>query len=118
MSPRNATSSPWLRAIDIFVLPSLSEALSNSLMEAMSTGCCPVASEVGGNPELVEDGRSGLLFPAGDSRALAACLTRLLEDPALRRDLAGAAAVRMRTHFSRAAAVRTMASIYDDYLRS
>ena len=109
---------PWLRAIDIFVLPSLSEALSNSLMEAMSTGCCPVASEVGGNPELVEDGRSGLLFPAGDSRALAACLTRLLEDPALRRDLAGAAAVRMRTHFSRAAAVRTMASIYDDYLRS
>jgi L-malate glycosyltransferase len=107
---------PWLRAIDIFVLPSLSEALSNSLMEAMSTGCCPVASDAGGNPELVEDGRSGLLFPAGDSRALAACLTRLLDDPPLRRRLADGAAIRMRTNFNRAAAARTMASIYDEYL--
>jgi glycosyltransferase involved in cell wall biosynthesis len=107
---------PWLRAIDIFVLPSLSEALSNSLMEAMSTGCCPVASEVGGNPELVEEGRTGLLFPTGDSRALAACLARLLDDPPLRRQLAAAAAERMRDRFTRAAAAQTMAAIYDEYL--
>ncbi|MCU1232172.1 MAG: glycosyl transferase, group 1 [Candidatus Solibacter sp.] len=107
---------PWLRAIDIFVLPSLSEALSNSLMEAMSTGCCPVASEVGGNPELVEDGRNGLLFPADNARALAACLTRLLDDPPLRQRLAAAAAARMRERFTRAAAARTMAAIYDEYL--
>src|SRR5208283_4521864 len=52
----------WLSQIDIFVLPSRSEALSNSLMEAMACGCCPIASRVGGNPELVEDERNGLLF--------------------------------------------------------
>jgi glycosyltransferase involved in cell wall biosynthesis len=108
--------APWLRAIDIFVLPSLSEALSNSLMEAMSCGCCAVASEVGGNPELVEDGRSGLLFPAGDSRALAGCLTRVLEDDALRRRLGSNAAVRMRTEFTRGASARAMAAIYEEYL--
>jgi glycosyltransferase involved in cell wall biosynthesis len=114
--PAERDVAPWLRAIDIFVLPSLSEALSNSLMEAMSCGCCPVASEVGGNPELVEDGVSGLLFPAGDSRTLAARLTRLLEDPPLRHRFAAAAAARMRSHFTRAAAARTMAAIYDEYL--
>ena len=41
----------WLSATDIFVLPSRSEALSNALMEAMSCGCCPMATRVGGNPE-------------------------------------------------------------------
>ncbi len=56
-TPQVAT---WLRGIDIFVLPSLHEALSNSLMEAMACGCCPVASNVGGNPELVQDGHTGL----------------------------------------------------------
>jgi glycosyltransferase involved in cell wall biosynthesis len=107
---------PWLRAIDIFVLPSLSEALSNSLMEAMACGCCPVASDVGGNPELVADGTSGLLFPAGDSSALAATLARLVEDAALRRRLAGKAVDRMRTSFTRALSARAMGAIYDEYL--
>jgi len=59
--------APWLRAMDIFVLPSMSEALSNSLMEAMGCGCCPVASDTGGNPELVQDGATGLLFSVGDA---------------------------------------------------
>ena len=71
--------APWLRAMDIFVLPSLSEALSNSLMEAMGCGCCPVASDTGGNPELVEDGETGLLFPVGDAEALAERLARLVD---------------------------------------
>src|SRR5690606_11784661 len=72
-----------LRGIDIFVLPSYSEALSNSLMEAMASGCCSVASEVGGNVELVENGRSGLTFPARDAPALASCLGRLIDSPEL-----------------------------------
>jgi glycosyltransferase involved in cell wall biosynthesis len=114
--PAERDVAPWLRAIDIFVLPSLSEALSNSLMEAMSCGCCPIASDVGGNPELVEDGSSGLLFPAGDSRALAAALSRLVNDASLRQRLAANAAARMRTHFTRDAAARAMAAIYDEYL--
>jgi glycosyltransferase involved in cell wall biosynthesis len=98
--------------MDIFVLPSLSEALSNSLMEAMACGCCAVASEVGGNPELVEHGQTGLLFPAGDSLALAAALESLLDSPALRHRLAGAGAGFIREGFSSQAAARRMGRIY------
>jgi glycosyltransferase involved in cell wall biosynthesis len=104
--------APWLRAVDIFVLPSLSEALSNSLMEAMACGCCAVASEVGGNPELVEHGKTGLLFPAGDSGALAAALQSLVEIPALRQRLAESGAGFLRGRFSRQAAARRMGQIY------
>jgi L-malate glycosyltransferase len=105
-----------LRRIDIFVLPSLSEALSNSLMEAMAAGCCVVASKTGGNPELVTDQQSGLLFPPGDSAALAACLNLLLRNAALRARLAAAAAERMRTGFTIERAARRMAEIYQQVL--
>ena len=64
----------WLNAIDIFVLPSLSEALSNSLMEAMACGCCVAASRVGGNPELVAHGETGMLFEPRDAAGLAEVL--------------------------------------------
>jgi glycosyltransferase involved in cell wall biosynthesis len=108
--------APWLRAIDIFVLPSLSEALSNSLMEAMACGCCAVASAVGGNPELVEDGATGLLFPAGDADALAAQLRELIGDAGLRRRLAESGALLMREKFTRASAARAMGDIYREFL--
>ncbi len=106
--------APWLRAMDIFVLPSLSEALSNSLMEAMACGCCAVASDAGGNPELIEPGQTGLLFPAGDSRALAAALDALLENPPLRQGLAQAGAAFIHDGFSSQAAARRMGRIYAD----
>ena len=55
----------WLRKIDIFVLPSYSEAFSNSLLEAMACGCAVVGSRVGGTPELTGSNEErGLLFPA------------------------------------------------------
>ena len=104
--------APWLRAMDIFVLPSLSEALSNSLMEAMACGCCAVASDVGGNPELVADGHTGLLFPAGNSRALAAILESLVENQALRARLAEAGCGWIHEGFSSEAAARRMGRIY------
>src|SRR5207244_161276 len=72
--PATRDVGAWLREIDIFVLPSLSEAFSNSLMEAMASGCCVVASRVGGNPELVVEGETGLLFRAADSADLARSL--------------------------------------------
>jgi L-malate glycosyltransferase len=105
-----------LRSIDIFVLPSISEALSNALMEAMACGCCAVASEAGGNPELVRNRENGLLFPPGDSEALAACLEVLLGDPALRARLAAAGAERMRKEFSIESAVARMEEIYNAVL--
>jgi glycosyltransferase involved in cell wall biosynthesis len=108
--------APWLRAMDVFVLPSRSEALSNSLMEAMGCGCCPVASNTGGNPELVQDEETGLLFPVGDSEALADRVTRLVDHPDYRRRLAASAHRRMHQQFTREQAARTMAGIYQDFL--
>jgi glycosyltransferase involved in cell wall biosynthesis len=106
----------WLRVMDIFVLPSLSEALSNSLMEAMACGCCAIASGAGGNPELVRDGETGLQFPVGDALSLATCLQRVLDDAEERRRLGENAARLMRDHFSRETAAQAMGAIYTKYL--
>jgi glycosyltransferase involved in cell wall biosynthesis len=108
--------APWLRTIDVFVLPSLSEALSNSLMEAMACGCCAIASDVGGNPELIAHGQTGLLFPSGDAGALAARLDLVLRDAELRRRLAVNAERRMHTEFTREIAARRMGEVYLEFL--
>lgn len=88
-----------LASTDIFVLPSYSEGLSNALQEAMASGCACVASDVGGNRFLIQNGVSGLLFPAGDREALRAHLRRLIEDPAKRRSLGEAAQKRIEEMF-------------------
>ena len=88
-----------LQATDIFVLPSYSEGLSNALMEAMASGCACIASDVGGNAFLIENGVSGLLFPAGDRAALQAHLRRLIEDPAKRTSMGRAAQRRIEEEF-------------------
>jgi glycosyltransferase involved in cell wall biosynthesis len=107
----------WLEAMDIFVLPSRSEALSNSLMEAMACGCCAMASRVGGNPELVDEGKTGLLFELGDARGLAGQLRRLIEQPQLRLAMAAAGAEKLSRHFSIEASSNRMQQIYDEFLR-
>jgi len=109
-------SARWYRSIDLFVLPSTSEALSNSLMEAMACGCVPVVSDVGGNPELVTDDENGLLFPARDAGALAECLRRLMADPGLRHRMAARCQTQMRQEFARAAMAGRMAELYEDLL--
>jgi glycosyltransferase involved in cell wall biosynthesis len=106
----------WLRAIDVFVLPSLSEALSNSLLEAMSSGCCAVASSAGGNPELIEHGHTGLLFPPGDSESLATQLASVAADRQLRERLAEAGSSYVRAKFCTARSVARMQEIYMGYL--
>jgi glycosyltransferase involved in cell wall biosynthesis len=68
---------------DVCVLPSLSEGLSNALIEYMAAGKAVVATAVGGNVEVVKDGVNGLLVPAKDPAALAVAIMKLLEDPAL-----------------------------------
>jgi glycosyltransferase involved in cell wall biosynthesis len=65
----------------VCVLPSRSEGLPNALLEAMAAGVPVVATNVGGTPEIVQDGRTGLLVPPGDPAALAAGITRVLDDP-------------------------------------
>lgn len=106
----------WLRLMDVFVLPSRTEALSNSLMEAMASGCACAASSVGGNPELIEDGETGILFPPGDAQALAAALGRLLDDAALRARLVARAVRTVQMRFSAEKAANRMAEIYTEIL--
>src|SRR3989338_1506200 len=89
-----------LKTTDIFVLPSYSEGLSNALMEAMASGCAVIASDVGGNAFLIQNGVSGFLFPAGDRAALRAHIERLLEDATKRRTLGVQARKRIDEHFS------------------
>jgi glycosyltransferase involved in cell wall biosynthesis len=89
-----------LSRTDVFVLPSYSEGLSNALMEAMASGCACIASDVGGNAFLIQNGVTGFLFPAGDQEALAAHIRRLVEDPAKRLMLGQAARRRIDERFS------------------
>jgi glycosyltransferase involved in cell wall biosynthesis len=114
--PATPRVANWLHAIDIFVLPSLSEALSNSLMEAMACGCCVAASRVGGNPELVAHGETGMLFEARDAAGLAEVLGLLVRDPVRRGELALNAARLIPGRFSLAAAARRMGEIYSALL--
>jgi L-malate glycosyltransferase len=114
--PATDEVSARLHELDIFVLPSLSEAFSNSLMEAMACGCAVAASRTGGNPELVKDGETGLLFNPGDAADLADKLARLLENPVLRRSVAEAGQSFLRGRFSMQESTRKMEQIYQDFL--
>ncbi|HKY20060.1 MAG TPA: glycosyltransferase [Vicinamibacterales bacterium] len=114
--PATTRVADWLRSIDVFVLPSRSEALSNSLMEAMACGCAVVASRVGGNVELVQDGRTGLLFESGNADELSLALRRLIENQDLRSQLGDAAAREMREAFSLQRSAGRMAEIYSALL--
>jgi glycosyltransferase involved in cell wall biosynthesis len=106
----------WLHTIDIFVLPSLSEALSNALMEAMACGCCVIATRIGGNPELVSHENTGLLFEAGDAAGLAAQLDRVLADKSLRERLAAGGSRFIRENFSTQTSAARLAEIYSAVL--
>ena len=110
--PTTNRVTDWLQKIDIFVLPSLSEALSNSLMEAMACGCAVTASSVGGNVELVQPDVTGLLFPPGDAAALAANLRTLVQNEALRKRLAENASRFILEGFSLQQSAARMTEIY------
>lgn len=114
--PAAADVAGWMRAIDIFALPSYSEAFSNSLLEAMACGCAVVGSRVGGTPELTGDDERGLLFPSGDAAGLAARLSQLAESPLLRRELAARAARFAREKLSIEIAARRTGEIYEKLL--
>jgi glycosyltransferase involved in cell wall biosynthesis len=111
--PATSQVAQALQSIDIFVLPSISEALSNALMEAMACGCAVIASNIGGNLELVSSGENGLIFQAGNAADLADKLSMVLARSDLRRKYAQAAARRIANDFSLTASVERMQNIYD-----
>jgi glycosyltransferase involved in cell wall biosynthesis len=115
--PATGQVAEWLRAIDIFVLPSRSEALSNSLLEAMACGCCPVASRVGGNVELIRHGENGMLFEAGDVDQLSNVLVTLVELRVLREQLAAKARLTAE-QFSIRSSARRMEEIYTELIEA
>ncbi|HYG72206.1 MAG TPA: glycosyltransferase family 4 protein, partial [Actinomycetota bacterium] len=81
-----------LRRADVVVRPTLTEGMSLTVLEAMASGACVVASNVPGNAELIAHGVNGLLAPAGDRAAFAAQLRRAVDDPRERRRLGERAA--------------------------
>lgn len=89
-----------LAALDVSVLTSLSESLSNVIMESMAAGVPVVAARIGGNPELVRDGAAGFLVPSGDDEAFAAALGKLLENGGLRARLGARAKSEAKSRFS------------------
>ena len=97
----------------IVVLPSLSEGLSNSLLEAMGAGIPVIAAKVGGNPEIVEDGVTGILVPAKDSSALASAMCTLLDDPELARQMGAAGMRRVAERFGVDRAVDEVEQLYE-----
>ena len=106
----------WMRQIDIFVLSSDTESFPNALLEAMACGCCVVASDVGGVPELVRNGDNGLLFEPGSVDQLTQILTALAVDADRRRALGAEAARTARAEFSIERNVASIERVYDSFL--
>jgi glycosyltransferase involved in cell wall biosynthesis len=105
-----------LRASDLFVLPSRSEAFPNGVVEAMAAGLPVVASNVGGIPELIEDGRNGILVPVGDADALATAIIGLLDDSARARAIATRARETIEQGYSFDRMVASFEALYADTL--
>ncbi len=105
-----------LAACDVFALPSLYEGSSLAVLEAMAAGRAVVSSAIGGTDELIEDGRSGLLVEPGDAVGLAAALRRLIEDPALREELAGRARERVERDLTRRRMAARVTGVYEELL--
>ena len=107
----------FLRACDIFVLCSRSEAFSNALLEAMACGCCAIGSRVGGTSELIGNDERGLLFRTGDVGDLVEKLVALIRNEPLRRKFGTRAADFAKTKLNIEIAARRMAEIYELMLR-
>ena len=105
-----------LACMDVFVLPSLGEGISNTVLEAMATGLPVIATRVGGNPELVQDGVTGLLVSVADVPALAAAIVELLDDPARCDQMGRAAVQRVTTDFEWERTVSAYLGVYDELL--
>lgn len=103
-----------LPAFDVFALPSRTEGLSIALLEACASGTPVVATRVGGNPEIIRHGETGLLVPVDDDDAMAAALLDLLGDPGSRAHYAAAAKAWVHTHASIDALAEAYVAFYRD----
>lgn len=108
---------PYLEAADIFALPSVSEGISNALLEAMSAGLACVATPVGGNAEALDNGACGVLLPPRDESAWAAALAELGTDSQRRERLGAAARQRVRERYDFSVVGSQYESLYRELTR-
>ncbi len=106
----------FLQAADCFVLPSLQEGMPNSLLEAMACGLPPVATRIGGVEDIIQDGENGVLVNAGDSKALAEGLSRLLAVRNRRDTIAGNALRTIQDTFSLDSIIPKYLELYEKVL--
>jgi glycosyltransferase involved in cell wall biosynthesis len=102
-----------LHSFDVYVLCSITEGLSLSILEAMAAGCPVVATNVGGNPELLDEGRAGILTPSRDPETLAHAIVRLLRSPTEREAFAQAGKDRASEYFDVRSVTRRLESLYE-----
>lgn len=105
-----------MAAFDVFVLPSVIEGMSNALLEAMAVGRPVVATDVGGNPEVVVDGETGFLVSPGDPRHLASSVIKLLQAPELAAEMGAAGRRRVVARYRVDVMTRRIEDLYDALL--
>jgi glycosyltransferase involved in cell wall biosynthesis len=106
----------FLRTLDVAVLPSHSEGMSNALLEYMAAGRAIIATDVGANAKLIRDGEHGLIVPPGDDAALADAMGKLLADPRRAARFGASARQRAELEYSREAMRRRFEAFYHDLL--
>ena len=113
--PGNLDDAPsFFESLDFFVQPSLNEGISNTVLEAMASGLAVIATEVGGNPELIRDGHEGRLVPANDAGALKDAIREYIADENIRTECGRAARDRAVRRFSLEAMVSNYEQFYGD----
>jgi glycosyltransferase involved in cell wall biosynthesis len=106
-----------LRELDIFVLPSLGEGISNTILEAMASGLPVVATNVGGNSELVIEGETGTLVPAADAGAMANAIQYYINSAQDRHQHSQSGRQRVEATFSMQSMVRGYLDVYDSLVQ-
>ena len=106
-----------MRGLDVFVLPSRSEGISNTILEAMATGLPVIATNVGGSHELIAPGETGALVAAEDPQSMAHEMLRYVADVALRRSHGSAGRLRVESQFSLNGMVKSYTHLYERLLQ-
>ena len=106
-----------MRGLHLFVLPSLAEGISNTILEAMASGLPVLATDVGGNADLVVEGQTGMITQAGDPVAMARRLLDLAQAPTKAREMGLAGRARVEASFSMQAMVGNYLQVYDTQLQ-
>lgn len=107
-----------MHRMDVLVVPSHTEGFGRVLIEANAVGRPVVANAVGAVPEVVEDGITGVLVPAGDTAVMAAAVLRVPDDPAWRAAVAAQAPARVRARFSPTTQVPALEAVWQHVLKA